>query len=247
MTQYNTSTRGWHKALLLVLFLLCLAVTVFADPSGSTVSGNTTVTGPVVAPAFRNESRGTITTMVLSAIQQDQHWKAYVGNISGGLTLDNPAQATIYSWNLASVTGQVYASRNSSVNWASGNIVCASATVIGNESIFNNMSASATDRVNMTFNWTVHKQFQIGSNTIAQSTCNSTAMYVNDTKQTPTITSPFQEVLIMDSASLGIIYMASIDSDMYGYDNTTYDFQMIVAESDVKAAPTPYYFYVELR
>ena len=247
MTQYKTSTRGWHRALLLVLFLLCLAVTVFADPSGSIISGNTTVNGPVVAPAFRNETRGTITTMVLSAMQQDQHWKAYVGNVSGGLTLDNPAQATIYSWSLASVSGQVYATRNSSVNWASGNIVCATSALIGTESTFHNMTNSATDRINSTFNWTIHKQFQVGSNTIAQNTCNSTVMYVNDTKQTPTLASPFQEVLIMDSANTELIYMASIDSKVQGFDNSTYDFQMIVAESDLKSTPTPYYFYVELR
>lgn len=248
MAQTNKRERHMLKiVLLLLLSVVCVTITVLADPSGATITSNSTVYGPVVNASMRNDSRGSITTLVLSAMQQNQEWKAYVGNVSGGLTLDNPSRATIYSWDLTSVSGQVYASRYNNISWASGNIVCASPAVISAESTFNNMSGTEVDRINATFNWTLHKQFLIGTNTIAQNTCNSTFMNVNDTRQTPSVSSPFQEVLIMDSANSYMIYMASIDHAQYGYDNTTYDFQMIVAESAVKTTPTPYYFYVELR
>ena len=94
--------------------------------------------------------------------------------------------------------------------------------------------------------WKV-QQFLVGGNTIGQDSCNSTVTYMNNTRQVPTTSSPFQEVLLQDNASQYLIYMASIDYQTQGYDNSSYDFQMIVAESDVKASPTPYYFYVELR
>ena len=42
------------------------------------------------------------------------------------------------------------------------------------------------------------------------------------------------------------MYTAIINDDTNGFDNNNYDFQMIVAESNVKAAPTTYYFYLEL-
>ncbi len=248
MTQTHKEEKHLLKAiLLLLLFVVCVTVTVLADPTGATISANTTQSGPAISAGVQNTTRGTITTMALNAMQQDQQWKAYVGNVTGGLSLDNPASATIYSWNLAAVTGQVYASRYNNLTWSGGNIVCATPGVINNESIFHNMSNSEVDRLNATFNYTTHKQFQVGTNVISQNTCNSTVMNVNDTKQTISTASPYQEVLVMDSANSYLIYMASIDDNQYGYDNTTYDFQMIVAESDLKASPTPYYFYVELR
>lgn len=242
-----TGRQGILLVVALLLFGATLASFAIADPAGSTISNAVTSYGPNSTPASRTDNRSTITTMVLSAIQQDQHWKAYVGNVTGILTLDNPSNFTIYSWDVTTVTGQVYASRYNNITWSSSNIICADTAVINAESAFHNMTAAQPDRLNRTFNWTIHKQFQVGGNTIAESTCNSTVTYMNDTRQVPTTTSPFQEVLIKDNANGYLIYMTSIDDDVQGYDNTSYDFQMIVAESDVKASATPYYFYVELR
>jgi hypothetical protein len=228
--------------------LLC-AAPVFADPSGSSISGATTVTGANSTPAMRNDSKSTITTMILSAVQLDQFWKAYVGNITGIYTLDNPNNATIYSWDATTVTGQVYASRHNNVSWT--NIACADRTLMNTEAAYYNMT-SGPDRLNATFNWTVHKAFSVGLNAINQSTCNNTVTYVNDTRQVPTTSSPFQEVLIKDATNDYMIYMTSIDDNSYGYDNTTFDFQLIVPESNLaggssRPANTAYYFYVELR
>jgi hypothetical protein len=233
--------------LVLIALFVCVSVFVLADPTGSTISNAVTVYGPNTTPASRTDNRSTITTMVLNATIQTSRWKAYVGNVTGVLTLDNPSNMTIYAWDVTTLTGQVYASRYSNITWSSPNIICANSSIISAEATFNNMTGSMPDRINQTFNWSIHKQFQIGTNTIGQNNCSSTVTYMNDTRQVPTTSSPFQEVLLQDNISNVLIYMTSIDYQTQGYDNASYDFQMIVAESDVKASPTPYYFYVELR
>jgi hypothetical protein len=236
-----------RKGVLLLLMLFLLSFTLYsayADPAGGTVSSNTTSTASTVAPGVQNTSRGTITTMVLNSLQQDQHWKAYVGNVTGSLTLDNANNYTIYAWDLTTITGQVYASRFNNLTWTS--VSCANQTNIIDESTFNNMTVAKPDRINTTFNWTIHKSFQVGGTTITNSTCNSTVTYVNDSRRVPNESSTFQEVLIKD-ANNQFMYMTDISDNSQGFDNENYDFQMIVAESDVKTTPTAYYFYVELR
>ncbi len=232
-------------ALLFLVFFLS-SQAGFSVPSGADISFNSTEYGPTRPPDMRNDTRGTITTVILNAVQQDQHWKAYIGNISGSYSLDDASNYTIYDWDLTgTITGQVYASRWSNVSWSS--ISCASHSLIIAESTFHNMTSAKPDRINATFNWSIHKEFQVGGNTIPQSTCNSTVTYVSDTRQVPTTSSPYQEVLVMDTTNSYLIYMTSINDGSTGYNDQTNDFQLIVAESDIKSSPTPYYFYVELR
>lgn len=232
---------------LFVLSLVFLSFFTFsfvhADPTGGTISGAVTETAPNQTPDSRTDGRGTITTMVLSTVQQDQHWKAYVGNVTGSLTLDDADNLTIYDWDLTGITGEVYASRFDNISWTS--MACANATDINLESTFHNMTDADADDINSTFNWTIHKTFNIGSDTIPSNTCNSTVTYANDTRQVPDGNNPYQEVLIKDENHY-LIYMTSIDDNSQGFDNESYDFQMIVAESNVKPTATSYYFYVEL-
>lgn len=233
---------------LLLLSFLSLSV-VYAAPSGGLITSATTETGPNTTAGSRTDDRGTITTLTLDTIQQDQHWKAYVGNVSGTLTLDDADNWTIYDWDLTTISGQVYASRFNNVTWTG--VSCATPNDINAEADFHNMSDSDSDDLNNTFNWSIHKTFEIATTTIGQNTCNSTVTYVNDSRRVPTTSSTFQEILIKD-VNGQFVLLASIDDDSIGFDGNstngrTYDFQMIVPESDVKSTATTYYFYVELR
>lgn len=235
--------KGTLLLLMLLSFTFFTIISVYgADPSGGVISGNTTSGGPTRTPGSHTGARGTITTMVLTSVQQDNFWKAYVGNVTGSFTLDDANNWTIYSWALSgAVSGEVYASRSPSVTWAG--IACANKTNIINESGVHSMLATQSDRINATFSQSIHKQFGVGSVTINQNTCNSTATYVNDTVQTLTTSSPYQEVLLQDTNS-NIVYMTSIDDNSQGFNNQSNDFQMIVAEGS--DTPHAYYFYVEL-
>ena len=90
-----------------------------------------------------------------------------------------------------------------------------------------------------------HQEFYVGTTNIENSTCPSTATFVNDTAQDLAEDALFQEILLTDTNSL--IYTTIIHDQEQGFNFQNYDFQMIVAEKDLPGEQaTPYYFWVEL-
>ena len=239
----ETTTKRGLAFVLLLGVIVAFAVQVLGDPSGATISNNVTENGPVTTPDGHTANRSTITTMVLTSTQQDPFWKAYVGNVSGLLSLDDAATNTIYDWALATITGEVYATRTSSADWSS--VQCAQAATITAENTFHNMTQGQVDSINGTFNATGHAQFVTASSTLLNDTCPSQALFVSDTRQVANSSADFQEVLIEENGG-SLVYTALINDGATGFDTLSYDFQMIVAESNIKASPTTYYFYLEL-
>jgi hypothetical protein len=185
-------------------------------------------------------NRSTITTVVLDAVQQDQHWKAYVGNVTGTLKLQDAANSTIYDWGLSTIIGEVYASRSNSLSFTSP--VCANASVIGAEQTALNMTTTGVDNIGNTFNSTNHTPRIVAGVTL--SGCNMTSLYVSNVSQGQTNASDFQEFLMQD-ATASLVFVSILNDNKAGYNGRTYDFQMIVPESDTQA-PKTYYFYIEL-
>ena len=237
-------------ALVLAVFALT-AYIVYADPTGASILTNESAGQPTSSPDSRADSRGTITTLRLDTVQQDQFWKAYVGNVTGSLSLDNADGFTIYDWSLSgSVAGEVYVSRAGSPDFT--NLSCINNTILDQEHTFYDMTASAVDSINNTYNYTNHQAIVIGGfGTISADSCRSTATYVNDTAQSIDGNQTFQAVILQDDTNSNAIFVTIIDDNTYGYDNNisfnkTYDFQIIVPESDTNTTPTTYYFWTEL-
>ncbi|MGV8169315.1 MAG: hypothetical protein ACP5N3_04635 [Candidatus Nanoarchaeia archaeon] len=234
--------------LLGLVFVSFIAITLFttpvkADPAGATISNNITSTAATYTPDDRADAGGTITTMVLTAVQQDDKWKAYVGNISGSLTLDDSNGFTIYSWALGAseVTGELYVSRDISVAWA--NINCSSNATMNAEETFLGINSASVDSINRTFNETTHDDIFVAGLTIGQNTCRSTATYVNDTAQS--IAAADFPVVLLASGS-DVVFTSPLNQNTLSYRNdSNVDFQIIVPD-DVTTASTTYYFYVEI-
>lgn len=230
---------------LLVLIILTSVITVFvsADPGGTAVSWNSTDLGYAGSPANMTEDGGTITTMVLNAVQQNDKWKAYLGNITGALTLDDSTGTTIFDWTLAAsgITGEIYVTRASSVTWSSIN--CTTTAITNTEMTALGQVGTAVDSIRNTFNETTHPAWVTAGRTMPANTCNSTATFVSDARQN-IATASFPEILMTDGTSL--VYSTTINQDATDYnDGDTSDFQFIVAD-DVSAASTTYYFYAEI-
>jgi hypothetical protein len=228
-----------------LLLILFYSYFVFAIPGGPTLVSNTTDTGPdLTAGLQRNDSKGTITTMVLNFTQQNLRWKAYVGNISGKYALQDSSNYMIYEWNFSSDSGEIYATRASSTpTWTS--VACAGQSDIENEDTALNHASSNSDTINKTFSYQIHKAFSVGAVPINQNTCKSTATFINSTSQAmDPDTTKFQEVLL--KAGSAFLYVTLLSYDTNGYNNKAYDFQILVAEDDTASSPTTYYFYVEL-
>jgi hypothetical protein len=223
-----------------------VAVQVQALPSGASIVTNVTAGTPSPTPSNLTNARGTITTVLISSVQQDQSWKAYVGNVTGRLSLDDATGNTIYDWSLSAVnkTGQVFVSRvGTGINFA--NVTCINQTNLQTEHTFYGMSSAATDNINNTFNYTTHGAISIaGGLSITADSCKSTATYRNDARQTMDGSQLFQEVLLQDN-SLNVLYVTLFSGNHSGYDNLQYDFQMIVPEHPTNS-PTTYFFYTQL-
>lgn len=232
--------------LIVVLSTVFLIPFISAAPSGPTISyvSNSTFVGG--SSNRSQDAKGTITVVTMSLNQQDYKWKAYVGNVTGGLTLDDANAKSIYDWSLSSIAGEIYATRASSaINWA--NVSCVTQGIIDTEQTAMGMTSALSDSINATFRYNAHRSFLIGTKNITASSCRSTATYVNDAAQTVNEAAKFQEVLLRDEVTSNFIYATLIDNDQQSYDGvSTYDFQMLVAENESSTTPTTYYFYAEL-
>ena len=216
-----------------------------AAPVGPTIVYNFSETATPRSAALINTTGGSITTMVLNATSQNLRWKAYVGNVTGSLTLDDANNYTIFDWTLSNVVGEVYATRSAnSISWA--NLNCSNLTHIYNEENAMNHT-NPYDNISATFDVKSHTQFYIGTTLISQNSCYSVHTYVNDTNQS----SNFQEVVMYDGTNAtngNFVYATTFEQDQQGFDNNQYDFQMIVPENGITGwtSSTAYYFYVEL-
>ena len=109
-------------ATILLILLIGSAILVTVLPHALAVSGavlgnlSTETMGVGTGGEFTS-ARGTITTAIINATQQDQRWKGYVGNVSGILTLDDTNGNTLYDWSMVgfTLTGEVYASRENAL------------------------------------------------------------------------------------------------------------------------------------
>lgn len=233
------------KVMFVIFILLSLSFVTLGEklPTNPSILSNRTETITPKPLAYLNTSGGSFTTLVLNASQQNYKWKAYVGNVTGKLSLQDQTNYSIYDWKMSTISGNVYVSRNSSIDWS--NLTCANRTTISNEDSYLNMNPTGIDNINQTFNMTTHKQFYAAAKRIDQSTCPAISTYVNGTAQTNGQNNKFQEILLQDIKG-SILYTTIIESQILGFDNSRYDFQMIVAEDETKQVSTPYYFYMEL-
>ena len=232
------------RMLLLLLVCMLSALSVIGTPAGVTYTSYSNATGTPAAATIRNESSGGgyIYTVDLNATQIDTRWKAYIGNVTGKLTLEDSNGYVIYDWTVSAATeGEVYATRSSStVNWT--NISCAQNGQVNTEGT--TLSQTSTDdNLTVTFVNDTHSAFIVGVTVFATDACGyTTNTYIGNVSQR----NSFDEVLLFDGSRM--VYTTVINDSTTGYNADTYDFQMLLPENGADGwdSSTAYYFYVEL-
>jgi hypothetical protein len=254
------------KSLVIILVILLAAIysiSVFSLPDAPsvTVIGNTTKTvgsglkvnltgNSTTAPSA---SGGYIYTLNVTGETQNVRWKAFVGNTSGKLTLDDAVGNTFFDWTLTSTAGRIFATRSSeSINWSG--IGCAPLNVSEHENRFLNLT-SKDDNISKTFSSLTGKAITIGTVTIAANQCRMANIYLNSGTNTD---DTFEENVLydlngtaysaLDNFGGSILYGQNLENQRNGYNNNLYDFQVLVPERGESswAGATAYYFYVEL-
>ena len=271
-----------NKLLLIIIFSVTLSLVITfvnAVPTGPTVTvlGNTTK-NTTQATKVNSTINGTISpggyifTLNLNSLQVNTRWKAYVGNVTGTLTLDDAYDNTIFQWSLTSVTGEVYATRASgNINWTGINCTwiadgrdnkttdmvnrsLSNRTPEYNENVFLSHT-SKNDNITATFDKRNHSSITVGSVIIGKDECFSLQTWQRDRQQVfdDSNNANFTQIILYDGAynrsDGNVVYATPIESDKTSYDSAeTYDFQMIVPEvgSVGFSSSTAYYFYVEL-
>ncbi|PLW79797.1 hypothetical protein C0585_05960 [Candidatus Woesearchaeota archaeon] len=230
------------NALIIALIIVYFTILANGEPAGPTISyvSNSTSANAGNGTLQSGDEGGYITTITLDVLQQNFGWKAYVGNVTGKLTLDDADNYTIYDWSIANLNAEVYISRNQTIDWT--NIGCAARSIIEAQDTDLGKDPSADDdSINLTFDGAVHDDLIIGGNP-ALTTCPTISTFVNDTAQSAL----FQEMLLNDSQQR-LVYATIAEDDADGYRNgTTFDFQAIVPDTLSTATTTNYYFFVEI-
>ena len=233
----NKKGVGRHIAVLLLVAAITAAVYVTAEPTGPTdVQEGTPERREAVGPHETEAQAGNVTELDIEAISVTNYWQGYYGNITGSIVLANANNDTLYNWTIATPQGQIYASRNGTIEWTG--VGCMLQADIDAEDAELG-STGKTDSVNNTFSSQTHPAFSVGTTNINLDSCRSTSVQGDGSG------SVFYQVLLKESTDT-TIYTAIIDAETTGFDGGTYDFQMLVGEDGTTAGSTTYYFYVEL-
>jgi hypothetical protein len=234
---------GWRLFLLVFILFIALSSSSSA-PAGAEIMVNGTYNYTPPAAAQIITAGGSFATLTINITAQTPRWKAYVGNVSGLLTLDDSTNKSIYDWTPSVITGEIYASRSNDIEWDA--ISCPLNATIATEMATLQMDENATDNINHTFNISSHRGFYVGTVPVNASTCPAIATFVNNTRQAISENAIFQEVLLEDAAQASIIFTTLLENNRYGFNNQIFDFQIILPNNEFAATPTPYYFYAEI-
>ncbi len=223
-------------------FILFLVFSVMAVPVGPDSLTSVSNQSKVANPALEfNISGGNIATFNLTARIQDPRWKGFVGNVTGSFTLDDASGSTLYNWQLSTLTGRIYATRNdSAINWAG--IQCATNTTLDTEAGALNLT-NPDDTLNKTFVTPgSNPAFYVGGVPIAANSCPTLNTYQNSASQS----NYFYEMALYSNPS--VIYATIMEPGEVGYNGDRYDFQAIVPDVGTPGftGATPYYLYIEL-
>ncbi|MBR9698951.1 hypothetical protein GOV09_00655 [Candidatus Woesearchaeota archaeon] len=170
-----------------------------------------------------NKTRASIHTIKLDAQQTSLKWIGYAGNISGQIVLQGSGDESLFRWDLVTVGGEIYATKEGPKNGALSdgiegggipeweNLVCANLENLTFETKLMNHSIAYgsygdQDQLLSTFiqqgaGWTASKDFYVGQNAFVingkdqdGSDCYGLHLNINETNQSAL----WQEVIMMD-------------------------------------------------
>lgn len=260
----------YNRVVILVFVALLgifLGSIVSAAPSGANVTVGNSSTGVAIAAGSQGAYAGNLTEITLSGDSVTPSWQGYYGNVTGAIKLADSSGNALYNWSVASPSGEVYSSTNSSISWS--NIQCLNFTATGainptgetagetNLKGMNlsqlqnqyNIAVNESDNINNTFNYSgagSHTDFYTGNLLFDGSECQSTRIFDNSGAG---VSGKFEEVIQYEPTTNSVVWTSLLNKDALGFDNKTHDFEMLVPEDGHGAdtTTTTYYFYVELQ
>jgi len=228
---------------LLLLLLLASAGAVFAVPDGV---ANISVVSSERKTALNGTSitaqGGNITRLNITMNAPTRTWQGFAGNITGSLALDDASGDRFYSWNLSNVSGEIYASRNGTIDWTLISVQNAC-------TVDEVLTGTGSDRVNRTYTASANTvNFSVGAIEINSSTSCSARPFINSTRQSTT--NLFENIIIsrgnVPNGNQSIFVGILQGTGVAGFDAQEYNFQLLVPVNRTSGFTT-YYMYAELE
>ena len=223
--------------IVLMVSILAMAM-VSAQPLGATLTEGADERGTDPTVNSVVAGGGNTTPLNLDQTAITSIWQGFYGNVTGGITLDDGAANAFYDWTLASVSGEILATRFQVADWSQVN--CTNSTQWETEETALSITSTATDGVNETFNETTHTTFTIGTSSTLTG-CRSTQAYDN------TGAGAYWNVLTNVNDTT-VVYVAIINDDAAAFNGggtSTADYEILVPVNTGSGIAT-YYFYAEL-
>jgi hypothetical protein len=210
---------------------------------------------------------GNVTALEIFGQSPTLWWQGYYGNVTGRIVLSDAINNTMYAWELATPSGEIYATNSSLAVWWD-NLTCVNFTAdtatnhkinMTTLNVQYNMNLTADpanvdiQAFNGTFNSTFTDILSVGGNKIGDDDtdsehCAMLYTFVDGAWQQ----NIFRELITFDNES-ALVFVSFLEDSLNGFENggdDLHDFQMMVPEDGTpgqEAITTTYYFYVELE
>ena len=252
--------------ILIATIMFNISLVIAVEPFGASVSPLTSERAPEDSAQGINAIAGNVTELNIFGYSVTQSWQGYFGNVTGVITLNDNSDNVMYNWSVASPQGEIYASKNNSIEW--NYVQCFNYTAAGNyasdtenagktnqfgtnitilESMFNIISDDV-DGINETFNLlgTGHSRFFTNNLEFSEGECQNTRIF-SDAGQGED--GKFEEAILYEPTTRSIIFASLLNEDVFGFDSNPHDFEMLVLEDGHRTDTftDTYYFYVELE
>lgn len=239
----ETAARWGFNLLVVLLFIGLAGINVaFAMPGGvdniTILDSQRREPGPGTQISAQG---GNITTLSISTRSQTKNWQGFVGNITGSIILEDASNSSLYAWNLTNISGEIYASRNGTIDWSY-------ISVQNDCEVDEELTGKGSDRVSKTFSPSANTvNFSVGTIQINSSTSCAVLPFVNNSKQKTT--NLFENILLTRGTTPNgnqSIYVGILENGVHGYDGQVYNFQILVPVNKTSGFTT-YYIYAEIE
>ena len=222
----------YKMILISMVLLLAMSTIAFAQVDGATTIVGVPETKTADTAGSATADGGNITSVTLGTESKTGAWQGFFGEVSGNITLEDTSGDTLYEWPITSLSGEVFATSNSSLDWSTVSAVTDCTTD-------ETLTGTGNDKVSSTFTLNASLTGWTVSGTAITSAC-QVFTYVNSAAQATN----FEEIIL---AATGVtsIYATKINSDTVGFEGATHDYQLLVPDDSAAATTTTYYFYAE--
>lgn len=217
--------------ILAILALLSVAVAAQVTPDGASVAPGDPETKSTLTPESVAAQGGNITPVDLAGETQTQNWQGFYGNVSGNLTLQDSDGDELYNWPVSNLSGEVFASLNSTFDWTTvaGVTDCQTDEVI---------TGIGNDRVNETYFPNSSVSFSVAGTSITDA-C-QTFTFVSSAAQS----TDFEAIILNATTANNTAYATRINASSPSFDGGLNDYQLIVPANQTVLT---YFFYVEFN